>query len=382
MTEKARVHAALEGKPVDRMPVTVLYNQLYHMDHFCELTGRPPWEAQRWVHLPPDEHLQLYRQMVEAAPFEVLQPQEAPSRQARDEVEFVERDGVPYRHNLREGSWERLHTVSGHATDYTANETRHVFDLAEVNAQVRVTPAEALLAAGHNDYVEAAVAAFGEDSFILSGGVAGTLYRCHEHVGLTNLFALLAEEPDLIDHLSRKILEQNIETIRMLAAAGGDAIYIDDATATCDMISVGHFERFSLPYMQAMVREIHRLGQKAIIIYFGGIADRLEQIAAIGADGLLFETSMKGYVNEVGEIARRIGDRVSLFGNLDPVGVLQDGSDAEMEAEIVRQARAGRQARGFLISTGSPITPSTPLARVRKFLELSRRLGQAREGLT
>jgi uroporphyrinogen-III decarboxylase len=126
--------------------------------------------------------------------------------------------------------------------------------------------------------------------------------------------------------------------------------------------------------MKAMVEEIHRLGHKAIIIYFGGIADRLDQIASIGADGLSMETSMKGYVNDIQEICRRIGRRVTIFGNVDPVGVLQDATDEELEAEMRRQASAGRQARGFVMCTGSPITPSTPLRRVRRFIELGKAL--------
>jgi uroporphyrinogen-III decarboxylase len=85
------------------------------------------------------------------------------------------------------------------------------------------------------------------------------------------------------------------------------------------------------------------------------------------------ECSMKGYVNDLGEIAAAIGHRVSLFGNVDPVGVLQNGTDAELEAEMKRQAAAGRRARGFIACTGSPITPATPLARVRRFLEWGRR---------
>ena len=141
------------------------------------------------------------------------------------------------------------------------------------------------------------------------------------------------------------------------------------------MISVKHYERFSLPYMKEMVREIHSLGQKAIIIYFGGIADRLEQIASIGADGLQMETSMKNYVNDIEETVNKIGDRVTMFGNVDPVHVLQDGADEELEAEMKRQIAVGRRGRGFIMCTGSPITPSTPLARVRKFLELGRTLG-------
>jgi uroporphyrinogen-III decarboxylase len=84
---------------------------------------------------------------------------------------------------------------------------------------------------------------------------------------------------------------------------------------------------------------------------------------------------MKGFVNDTAEIARRIGDRMTLFSNIDPVAVLQNGTDAELEQEIRRQIEAARAARGFILSTASPITPSTPLARVQQFLELGRTLG-------
>jgi uroporphyrinogen decarboxylase len=183
---------------------------------------------------------------------------------------------------------------------------------------------------------------------------------------------MLVDNPDLVDYLSKRILDQTIETIRRLAAAGGDAIFIDDAMCTSDMISVKHYERFGLPYVREMVREIHRLGQKAVVIYFGGAADRLEHIASTGADGFAPETSMKGYVNDIAEISERIGQKISLFGNVDPVGVLQNGSDAELEREVRRQALAGKKARGFIMSTGSPMTPATPLGRVRRFIELGR----------
>ena len=378
MTNKQRVQAVLEGKPVDRCPVTSLYNFLYQQDHFSELTGLPPWRMQQWLAMSPEGHLELYARMQAAAPFEILQPQHtAPARAWRMRQEFVEKDGHAFRHDRATDEWAQLDVPasSGHATDYHANETRHVFTRADVKAHVTVTPAAQQLADGANDYVDAAVTRFGKDEFILSGGVIGTLYSCHWHVGLTNLFACLIEEPDLIEDLSERILAQNLENIRRFAAAGGDAIYIDDATATCDMISPAMYERFSLPYLQAMVREIHRLGHTAILIYFGGVMDRLEQIAATGADGLSYEASMKGYVNDTAEIARRIGDRMALFSNVDPVAVLQNGTDADLEAEIRRQVAAGAPARGFILSTASPITPATPLARVRRFLEMGRRLG-------
>ena len=378
MTNKERVHAALAGKPVDRYPVTSLYNFLYQDDHFAELTGLPAWRWHEWQATTPDRHAEWFARMHAQAPFELLQPHSwAPGRAWRERQEFVERDGHGWRHDRQTDEWVQLDTpaASGHATDYHANETQTVFDQRDIADKVRVVPAEAMLADGTNDYLDAIVSRFGRDEFIISGGVIGTLYSCHGYVGLTNLFGLLLDQPDLIDELSRRILAQNVEQIRRLAKAGGDAIYIDDATATCDMISAAMYERFSLPYMQAMVREIHRLEQKAILVYFGGIADRLEQIASIGADGLLFEASMKGYVNDVTAISRAIGDRVTIFGNVDPVGVLQNASARELSVEVERQIAGGRQARGFVLSTASPITPGTPLARVRKVLELGRRLG-------
>jgi hypothetical protein len=375
MTNKQRIHAALEGKPVDRCPVTSLYNFLYHLDHFSELTGLPPWRRHAWVADTPQAHIETFSRIHAQAPFELLQPQGAPSRAWRERQEFVEKDGHAFRHDRKTDEWTRVDvaTGSGHSADYHANETQHVFDRRDVDARVTVTPAATQLANGDNDYLDALIARFGRDEFILSGGVIGTLYSCHGYVGLTNLFSMLVEAPELIEYLSQKILEQNIEAIRRYAAAGGDAIYIDDATATSDMISPAMYERFSLPFMREMVQEIHRLGHKAILIYFGGVMDRLDLIAETGADGLSYEASMKGFVNDTAEIARRIGGRMTLFSNIDPVAVLQNGSDATLEREIRRQRDAGRGARGFILSTASPITPSTPLARVQRFIELSRR---------
>ncbi len=377
-TAKERVHAALEGRPVDRAPVTTLYHMLYHQDHFAELTGQPWWEQWEWRYAHPQEHLATYRKMVEAAPFELLQPQGAPSREERENTQVVQRDGEWFLHNRKQDSLTPLRTVSGHPTDYTYNETQYVLDEADARERIRVTAAEKLIAAGHNDYLDAVVAELGGDQFILSGGVAGTFWNCHFHVGLTNLLTMVIERPEFVDYLNGRCLEQNIEAIRQYAAAGGDAIYVDDAFATSDMISIAHYERFCLPYMLEIVREIHRLGHKAIVIYYGGVMDRLEQIASIGADGFSMETSMKGYVNDIGAIAEAIGDRVSLFGNVDPIGVLQNGSQGLLEAEVRRQAEVGRRARGFIMCTGSPITPGTPLERVRDFIELGRRLSCAR----
>ena len=86
------------------------------------------------------------------------------------------------------------------------------------------------------------------------------------------------------------------------------------------------------------------------------------------------EASMKSYVNDIDHVVDQIGDRVTLLGNIDPVRILQDGSDDELRAAMKHQVAAGSRGRGFLFCTGSPVTPATPLARVQKYLKLGRSL--------
>ena len=69
LTGKQRGRAALEGRPVDRFPVTSIYNFLYYRDHFAELTGLPAWRLHAWAHASPEEHVTVFAQLLDQAPF-------------------------------------------------------------------------------------------------------------------------------------------------------------------------------------------------------------------------------------------------------------------------------------------------------------------------
>jgi uroporphyrinogen-III decarboxylase len=379
LTDKQRIYDVLEGRPVDRMPVTSLHSPLYTLDHFGELTGREDWRMYEWTVAPPREHLATYRAIAERAPFDILQPQLAPPRRERERVRVVTKDGQVFLEDKHTGEVKPPQTVYGHATDYNVNQTRYVHNKHDLNERIKLRTAERQIADGVYEYAQEVVSAFGNDHFILTGGVVSTLFLCHDLVGMTNLLQMLAGEPDLVDDMSKRILEQNIEDIRATASAGGDAIYIDDATAMSDTISVQQYERFCQPYIKQMVDEIRSLGQKAILMCSGDISNRIEQIISIGADGLSIEAGAKagaagtnGSANDIVDIAQKTGRRVALFGNIDPVGVLQGGSDALLEAEVCRQAKAKGYARGFITCTGGPITPFTSLERVQRFIDLAK----------
>ena len=82
-------------------------------------------------------------------------------------------------------------------------------------------------------------------------------------------------------------------------------------------------------------------------------------------------TIEKGFTIDIEKIAEEVGGRFALFGNLDAVGVLQDGSDDELRTEIARQLAAGRRnGSRFVMCLGSPVTPATGIDRVGLYCEL------------
>ena len=151
----------------------------------------------------------------------------------------------------------------------------------------------------------------------------------------------------------------------------GVTSFHDDATATCDMISPQMYEEFSLPYLTRQVKEIQRLGKKAILVYFGGIADRVEQIASTGADVLMMEASMKGFVNDYADVAGRLGGAMCLAGNLNPYDDIEITSDDELARRIRAMVGAGKAYGRYFTSTGSPLTPGTPVKRLQQFIHHS-----------
>jgi len=77
---------------------------------------------------------------------------------------------------------------------------------------------------------------------------------------------------------------------------------------------------------------------------------------------------------EIADAARRVGDRASLQGNLDPCALHQ--SREEIIARVRGIAEAARPARGHILNLGHGCLPDTPVEGVRAFTDAARALGE------
>lgn len=110
-----------------------------------------------------------------------------------------------------------------------------------------------------------------------------------------------------------------------------------------------------------MTELIHQKGAMVRLHSHGRIGKALEGIAATGADGLdPCEAPPDGDV-EFAEIKRRIGDKVTLFGNMQ-LKMLEHGTEQQVRQEVRKIMDAAKPGGRFVIMpTAAPINvPLSP----------------------
>ena len=186
---------------------------------------------------------------------------------------------------------------------------------------------------------------------------------------------LIATAPDLVLHAAHWFLEATLHSVAKAAARGARAIWIEECML--DMIHPDAFASMNLPLVRELVEAIRAAGMKSVYYYCGDPTGKWDLIFSAGADAVAFEEGKKGFQLDIDEVVQRVGGRCVVLGNLDAVAVLQNGTEQQLRDEIARQIDAGkRNGSRFIMSIGSPVTPDTPIDRVRLYCDTVREIGQ------
>lgn len=371
------VGPASDGPASDgQICVVAAYDSILVRDHWAEMTDEPWWHAFDGVR----EHEEAWaRDYAASTGLDWLTVRPCRSREERARRSFDVRgdgtwlvdDGTGRRTRLSEPTVGGTNTGCAQSTHYDLEKipTRR----EQVDALIRQTEpfdADRFAAEGRDDAARAIAAA---TNLVPYAHVASPAWSLYGLLGYEGMMIFLAEYMDLARYACTRILHNAEQQILRAAALGAEAVWIEECLT--DQISPETFEAVSLPALRSCVRRIQAAGMRAVYYYCGNPNDRLDLILSAGSDGVHFEESKKGFVIEIENIVRRVDGRCTVFGNVDTVGVLEQGSDDLLADEIRRQIEAGRRNGGrFVLSTGSPITPGTPLARVRRYAELAREL--------
>lgn len=374
------MEAALSSGGSPEIPVVICYEDIYLRDHWNELTGLPWWHAEA-----PDVERQLrWREEVlpKIGQDWFLLPSCRPRRE-RDRLSVVEREGGVYlrdaatgrERELEEpevGGWPRgpRQEALGHA-----DPPRSAAEVDRRVAEPDARSAREMRSAGETDLADALLAGAARDLLPMER-VGSPFWLCYSLWGFEELMVAVVDAPDLLAHACSRFLARETAAVRRAAARGARAIWIEECLS--DAVGPEAFSAIAAPPRERLVREIRSLGMSAIYYYCGDPSDRWDRILATGADALALEEGKKGFAIDIEEVVDRVRGRMCVLGNLDAIAVLERGSDAELAREVGRQIAAGRRNGGrFVTSLGSPVTPGTPIGRVRRYVEIARELGAA-----
>lgn len=377
MTGRQRIEAAFSSEGTAEIPAVICYEGVFLRDHWADLTDCP-W----WYRLSPDAERQLawYRDAHAKTGLDWFKLFTWGVPDPEDLIE--ERPGGVFRTNRRTGHEEQLipPPVGGWVTGAQA-ESAQTLPLPEsvedVETAIPLPPDADESVTGPNSGHPLGSHLIRElgDSLFPYRQVCGPLWTTYELWGFEGMMVLVATRPDLVKCACERNLALALRTVRQAAAQGTAAIWIEDCLT--DMIRPDAFAALNVRYLRLLVDGIRSAGMKSIYYFAGNPAGKWDEILSVGADALSMEESKKNFSIEIEDIVERVGGRCTVLGNLDSVGVLQDGSEEKLRAEIARQITAGRRNRSrFIMSLGSPVTPQTPVARIRLYSDLVRELSR------
>ena len=382
MTGRERIEAAFSRQGASDVAAVVCYEGIYIRDHWEALTG-VPW----WHRLSYDLHRQLTwrREVIRKTRQDWLAVQPFHSRSERDRFRIEPRPDGVFRVDTATGQAKRLDRprVGGWSATGGVRST-HPARLAstpdEIDKAIGVRPAAGDAAGrstddGSGDLAERLLAEFGRELWPV-GYVASPFWRCYGLWGFEGLMRFTAEAPKLVSHACDRFLAMAVEDARDAGRLGAAGVWIEECMT--DMIAPRAFETLVAACNIRLVEAIRGLGLKSIYYFCGDPRGKWDHILSIGADAISLEESKKGFSIDVEDVVDRANSRCVVLGNLDSVGVLQDGTDQQLAEEISRQIAAGRRnASRFIMSLGSPVTPATSVDRVRRYCDVARDLGRA-----
>jgi MtaA/CmuA family methyltransferase len=191
---------------------------------------------------------------------------------------------------------------------------------------------------------------------LVEGWIEGPCAEAADLRGINTLMLDFFDDPGFVRDLFEFVVDMELRFARAQMEAGADLIGVGDAAAS--LVGPAFYEEFVWPYEKKLVDCLHALGAK-VRLHICGKTRRL--VAGMGRLGC--EIVDLDYLTPLAEARAAMGPQQVLLGNLEPVGVLRNGSPEtvrEAVAECHRQAGAR-----YVVSAGCEVVRDTPEENLR-----------------
>lgn len=192
-------------------------------------------------------------------------------------------------------------------------------------------------------------------------GVIGPFSLACRLMDMTQAMILCYDEPEVVELTLEKCTAFLIEYIKAYKAAGADGIMMAEPAA--GLMSPALCQEFSSDYIKTIVDAVQ--DDDFVVIYHNcgnAIKRQVSEILSTGCAAYHF-----GNAVPMLEMLEKMPGDVLTMGNVDPAGVLRNGTPEKTREETLAIMEACCSYPNFLISSGCDIPPATPWENLDAF---------------
>jgi MtaA/CmuA family methyltransferase len=206
----------------------------------------------------------------------------------------------------------------------------------------------------------------GDTCFIKTNFDQGPFSLCSAVRGIERLMADMYDDEQFVFDLQEICSELVFQLGLAVGQAGAHAITFGDSVA--GLISRKDFIKYAYPFEKNVIERLHAALDIPVFLHICGNASHIiDCMADTGADVLELD-----HYNDFAEVKKQIGARTCLEGNLDPTGVVFQGTPEvvrQKSAELISIAGAGG---GFILSSGCEVPRDTPAENILAMVQAAR----------
>ncbi len=235
------------------------------------------------------------------------------------------------------------------------------FQFPDPEAKGRFRDAEALVKKYH-------------DNYLVFGDIEVTVFSlAHQLAGMEKMLVDMMMEAEYVVPLFEACAEFQTQIGLKLIDLGVDAIWFGDdfGTQTSLIIPPEIFRSQLKPVYKRMVDRFKAAKPDIIPILHcdGAVADLLDDIRDIGFE--VFNPVQPGVPGHLPQdMKNNFGDKFAFWGAIDQQDLLPNGSDEELEKDIIEKINILGKGGGYMIAPAHIIQNDVTPGRVRKFIEL------------
>ncbi len=193
------------------------------------------------------------------------------------------------------------------------------------------------------------------------GGMIGPFSLAGRLADMTEIMILAAVEQEAAAQLLDKATSFLVEYAKAFRAAGVNGLIIAEPAA--GLLSPDMCREFAADYLKRIVAAVQDDDFPVVVHNCGNAADRqIPALVSTGAAALHL-----GNAVSLPELLPQMPPRVLLMGNIDPVGVLKDGTPETVYAATAGLLRATAAWPNYVLSSGCDVPPGVKLENVRAF---------------